>query len=201
LAYIRNLLQYRELFYFLWLREVKSKYKQTVLGIAWAVLQPLSLMLVFTVVFSFFARMPSDGVPYAVFSYCAVLPWQFFSSVVGRGSGGLVSNRVLVQKVYFPRELVPIAVDVSGVFGAGRLARSAGVSHSVRVRCGIDFDPRADQRVLPGYRPGCPRAASTVYVRDADHLSAEQCTAEISADLHSQSAGRYHRRLSQGVAS
>ncbi len=115
LAYIRNLLQYRELFYFLWLREVKSKYKQTVLGIAWAVLQPLSLMLVFTVVFSFFARMPSDGVPYAVFSYCAVLPWQFFSSVVGRGTGSLVSNQVLVQKVYFPRELVPMAVVASAV--------------------------------------------------------------------------------------
>ncbi len=115
MSYLHNLIRYRELFYFLWLRDIKAKYKQTVLGVAWAVLQPLSLMLVFTVVFSLFARMPSDGVPYAVFSYCAILPWQFFSVVIGRGTGSLVSNQVLVQKVYFPRELVPMAVVASGV--------------------------------------------------------------------------------------
>lgn len=110
IKYIYNLLQYRELLYFLFMREVKSKYKQTFLGVAWALLQPLTLMLVFTVVFSYFARLPSDGVPYALFSYCALVPWQFFAGVIGRGTGSLVSNQVLVQKVYFPRELIPLAI-------------------------------------------------------------------------------------------
>jgi homopolymeric O-antigen transport system permease protein len=108
--YWNNLYGYRELLYFLFIREVKSKYKQTVLGVAWSLLQPLSLMIVFTVVFSFFARLPSDGVPYALFSYCALVPWQFFAGVLGRGAGSLLSNQVLVQKVYFPRELIPLAV-------------------------------------------------------------------------------------------
>jgi lipopolysaccharide transport system permease protein len=110
IRYIHALLEYRELLYFLFVREVKSKYKQTALGVAWALLQPLTLMLVFTVVFSLFARLPSDGVPYAVFSYCALVPWQFFAGVIGRGVGSLVSNQVLVQKVYFPRELIPLAI-------------------------------------------------------------------------------------------
>ena len=114
-TYLRSLLQYRELLYFLVMREIKSKYKQTVLGVAWSILQPLSLMLVFTVVFSFFARLPSDGVPYALFSYCALLPWQFFAGVLGRGVGSLLSNQVLVQKVYFPREIILFAVIAAAV--------------------------------------------------------------------------------------
>ena len=111
--YIRNLLRYRELLYFLTLREIKAKYKQTVLGVSWAILQPLSLMTVFTVVFSFFASLPSDGVPYVLFSYCALLPWQFFAGVLGRGVGSLLGNQVLVNKVYFPREIIPFAVVFS----------------------------------------------------------------------------------------
>lgn len=115
MSYIQDLIQYRELLYFLVMREVKAKYKQTALGVAWAILQPLSLMLTFTVVFSFFARLPSDGAPYALFSYCALLPWQFFAGVMGRGVGSLLSNQVLVQKVYFPREIILIAVVLSAL--------------------------------------------------------------------------------------
>jgi lipopolysaccharide transport system permease protein len=115
IGYFRTLFSYRELLYFLVLRETKAKYKQTVLGVAWSVLQPLSLMVVFTVVFSLFARLPSDGVPYALFSYCALLPWQFFAGVLGRGVGSLLSNQVLVQKVYFPREIILFAVVASAV--------------------------------------------------------------------------------------
>ena len=115
LNYIHKIVQYRELLYFLFVREVKAKYKQTVLGVAWSLLQPLSLMIVFTVVFSLFARLPSDGVPYALFSYCALVPWQFFAGVLGRGAGSLLSNQVLVQKVYFPRELIPLAVVGSAI--------------------------------------------------------------------------------------
>ena len=113
--YIRNLLQYRELLYFFVLREVKARYKQAVLGFAWAFLQPLMLIGVFTVVFSHFAKLPSDGAPYAVFSYCALLPWQFFAGVLNRGTGSLLSHHGLVQKVYFPREILLFAVVASAV--------------------------------------------------------------------------------------
>ncbi len=113
IRYFRKMFPYRELLYFLVLREIRAKYKQTVLGITWAILQPLSLMLVFTVVFSLFARLPSDGAPYALFSYCALLPWQFFSGVLGRGTGSLLGNQALVKKVYFPREIILFAVVAS----------------------------------------------------------------------------------------
>ncbi len=110
IRYFKTLLQYREVLYFLALREIKAKYKQAALGVTWAILQPLCLMTVFTVVFSLFARLPSDGVTYALFSYCALLPWQFFAGVLGRGVGSLLSNQALVQKVYFPREIIPLAI-------------------------------------------------------------------------------------------
>ena len=113
--YCSTLYRYRELLYFLILREIKAKYKQTVLGVTWSILQPLAMMLVFTIVFSLFARLPSDGVPYALFSYCALLPWQFFAGVLGRGAGSLLSNQVLVQKVYFPREIILFAVIASAI--------------------------------------------------------------------------------------
>jgi len=115
LTYIRNFWQYRELLYFFVLREIKAKYKQAVLGVAWAFLQPLVLIAVFTVVFSYFARLPSDGAPYALFSYCALLPWQFFATVLTRGTGSLVSHQGLVQKVYFPREIIVFAVVASAI--------------------------------------------------------------------------------------
>jgi lipopolysaccharide transport system permease protein len=109
-SYVRNLVGYRELLYFLVLREIKAKYKQTALGIIWSLLQPLAMLTVFTVVFSHFAQLPSDGKPYAVFAYCALLPWQFFAGVLSRGIGSLLSNQNLVQKVYFPREIIPLAM-------------------------------------------------------------------------------------------
>ena len=113
LSYLSRMLEHRELLYFLTLREIKAKYKQTALGVAWSILQPLAMITVFTVVFSHFAQLPSDGKPYAVFAYCALLPWQYFAGVLGRGIGSLLSNQNLVQKVYFPREIIPLAVVAS----------------------------------------------------------------------------------------
>jgi lipopolysaccharide transport system permease protein len=86
-----------------------------VLGVAWAFLQPMVLIGVFTLVFSYFARLPSDGTPYAVFSYCALLPWQFFAGVLNRGTGSLLAHQGLVQKVYFPREILLFAVVASAI--------------------------------------------------------------------------------------
>lgn len=106
---LRNLYQHRELLWIWTLREVKVRYKQSVLGAAWALLQPLALMLVFTTVFSLLVQIPSDDLPYPVFSYTALLAWTFFASAVSFAIPSLVNNLNLVTKVYFPREILPIA--------------------------------------------------------------------------------------------
>ena len=106
---LNELLAYRELLYFLTWRDIKVRYKQTALGLTWAVLKPLSLMLIFTVVFGWLAQVPSDGLPYPVFSLCAILPWQLFAQTLSSTSQSLVSNQNLLTKVYFPRLVIPLA--------------------------------------------------------------------------------------------
>ena len=101
--------QARELLYFLVWRDVKVRYKQTVLGIAWSVLQPFMTMVVFTIFFGRLAKMPSDGVPYPLFSLAALVPWTYFAAAALNGSSSLVGNQHLLAKVYFPRVLVPLA--------------------------------------------------------------------------------------------
>lgn len=101
--------RYRELVYFLIWRDLKVRYKQTLLGVVWVVLQPLITMVIFAVIFSYFANMPSDGLPYPLFTYAALLPWTYFSQAVSRCGGGLVGNANLITKVYFPRLIVPVA--------------------------------------------------------------------------------------------
>ncbi len=104
----------RELLYFLVWRDVKVRYKQTVLGMLWAVLQPLLVMVVFTVIFGHFARLPSDGVPYALFVYCALVPWTFFAQALSQSANSLVDSSYLISKVSFPRLVIPLAA----AFGA-----------------------------------------------------------------------------------
>jgi lipopolysaccharide transport system permease protein len=106
---IRELWEYREILYFLIWREIKLRYKQTALGVLWAVLQPTLTMIVFSVFFGRLARMPSDGVPYPVFAFCALLPWQLFAFSLTEASNSVVSNQRLITKVYFPRLLMPMA--------------------------------------------------------------------------------------------
>lgn len=106
---LNELWAYRELLYFLTWRDIKVRYKQTALGLTWAVLKPLSLMLIFTVVFGWLAQVPSDGLPYPVFSLCAILPWQLFAQMLSSTSQSLVSNQNLLTKVYFPRLVIPLA--------------------------------------------------------------------------------------------
>jgi lipopolysaccharide transport system permease protein len=101
--------EFRELLYFLVWRDVKVKYKQTAIGAAWAILQPVLTMLVFTVVFGHFAKIPSDGLPYSVFTYTALLPWNYFSQAIARSGTSLVGDANLIQKVYFPRLIIPLA--------------------------------------------------------------------------------------------
>jgi lipopolysaccharide transport system permease protein len=114
--YWRDLFRYRELFYFLAWRDVLVRYKQTVIGILWAVLRPLLTMLVFTFVFSRIAKLPAEGMPYPVMVFAAMLPWQLFATSLTEGSGSLINNANLISKVYFPRLIVPAsAVIVSFV--------------------------------------------------------------------------------------
>lgn len=107
--FFKNLYQYRELLLQLVARQIKTRYKQSVLGILWAILNPLFMMIIFTVIFSYFIRIPSDGIPYPLFSYCALLSWQFFSGSVSSATSSLTGNSSLVQQIYFPREIFPIS--------------------------------------------------------------------------------------------
>ena len=115
-AFFRELLRYRELFYFLAWRDILVRYKQTVIGIAWSVIRPLLTMLVFTVVFGRLARLPNEGVPYPILVFSAMLPWQYFSNAMQESSNSLIAESRLISKVYFPRLIVPASsVIVSAV--------------------------------------------------------------------------------------
>lgn len=109
LHYWRDLWHFRELFYFLAWRDILVRYKQTVIGIAWSIIRPLLTMIVFTVVFGKIAKLPSEGVPYPILVYVAMLPWQFFSTSLNEASNSLISNSNLLSKVYFPRLIIPIS--------------------------------------------------------------------------------------------
>ncbi len=106
---LRELWEYRELLYFLTWRDVKVRYKQTVIGAAWAIIQPFCTMVVFSIVFGRLAKIPSDGVPYPIFSYAALVPWTFFANSLGASSNSLVANANLIKKIYFPRLVAPLA--------------------------------------------------------------------------------------------
>jgi lipopolysaccharide transport system permease protein len=112
---LKELWQYRELLYFLTWRDIKVRYKQTALGAAWAIIQPVFMMLVFSLFFGRLAKVPSDGIPYPVFTFCALLPWQLFAHSLTESSNSLVANERLITKVYFPRLVVPIAAVLGGL--------------------------------------------------------------------------------------
>lgn len=110
--YWKDLWRYRELFYFLAWRDLLVRYKQTAIGVAWAVLRPFLTMIVFTVVFGRLAKMPSDGVPYPILVFAGLLPWQFFSNAFTEASNSLVTNASMISKIYFPRIIVPTSAIV-----------------------------------------------------------------------------------------
>ena len=112
---LRELWDYRELLYFLTWRDVKVRYKQTLFGFAWAVIQPFGLMVVFTLFFGTLAKVPSEGIPYPIFNYVALLPWTLFAEGLNRSSNSLVAEQNLVQKVYFPRLVMPLSGILSPV--------------------------------------------------------------------------------------
>lgn len=112
---LRDLWHYRDLLYILTKRDVQVRYKQTILGAAWAIIQPLFTMLIFSLLFGKLANMPSDGIPYPIFAFAGLLPWTFFSNAVTNSGNSLVGNSNLVTKVYFPRMVIPMASVASGL--------------------------------------------------------------------------------------
>jgi lipopolysaccharide transport system permease protein len=116
LSAIPELIQYRDLIFTLCIHRLKVRYNQSLLGWAWAILQPLSLMLIYTVIFSVVAKIQSGNVPYALFVYTALVPWTFFSTILNTAAGSLVKHSHLVTKVYFPREILPISYIVVAFF-------------------------------------------------------------------------------------
>jgi lipopolysaccharide transport system permease protein len=116
---LSELWRYRELLWFLAARDIKLRYKQTVLGVAWAVIQPLLTMIVFSIFFGRLGGIPSDGIPYPLFALCALLPWQLFAYALTQSSNSVVNEQRLITKVYFPRLIVPISSVLSGLMDFG----------------------------------------------------------------------------------
>ncbi|NLF12097.1 MAG: ABC transporter permease [Anaerolineaceae bacterium] len=116
---LRDLWHYRDLLYFLVWRDLKVRYKQTVLGAAWAVIQPFFTMVVFSVFFGRLGRIPSEGMPYPIFAYAALVPWTYFANALTQASNSLVDQQHVITKVYFPRLLVPLAPIVAGLADFG----------------------------------------------------------------------------------
>ena len=114
-GWIKEIWNFRELFYFFIWRDIKIRYKQTVLGALWAIIQPFFTMVVFTIFFGNFAKVPSEGVPYPVFSYSALVPWTYFSGALALSGNSLIGNSNLLTKVYFPRFAIPAASALSGI--------------------------------------------------------------------------------------
>jgi len=110
--YWRDLWQYRELFYFLSWRDILVRYKQTAIGVAWGILRPLLTMVVFTIIFGYLAKLPSDGVPYPILVFAAMLPWQFFSSSLTESANSFITNTNMLTKIYFPRLIVPASAVI-----------------------------------------------------------------------------------------
>jgi lipopolysaccharide transport system permease protein len=112
---LRELWEYRELMYFLTWRDIKVRYKQTILGASWTILQPVFTMVVMSIFFGRLAKIPSDGIPYPIFNYTALLPWTFFAGGLGRASNSVVGSAGLIKKIYFPRLIVPISSVLGGI--------------------------------------------------------------------------------------
>lgn len=172
---LRELWAYRELLWVLTARDVKVRYKQTFLGAAWAIIRPVLTMIIFSVVFGALAKMPSDGLPYPIFVYAALLPWTFFAGAIGASGQSLVGSANLVSKVYFPRLIIPLASIGAGLVD---LAISTGVLLLMMLWFGVGWtwNLLAAPLLLIGVifaalGVGTLLSALTVAYRDFTHLS------------------------------
>jgi len=141
---LRDLWHYRDLFHILTMRDIKVRYKQTFLGVAWAIMQPLFTMIIFTLLFGRLANMPSDGVPYPLFAFAGLLPWTFFSNAVTNSGNSLVGSSNLITKVYFPRMVIPFAAVAAGLLD---LVVAFGLMVLLMIYYGVGFS--ANMLMLP----------------------------------------------------
>lgn len=172
---IGELWRYRELFGFLVWRDIKIRYAQTVLGAGWAILQPLLTMVVFTIIFGNFANIPSDGVPYAVFSLAALVPWIYFSTALTNSSNSLVTSANLLTKIYFPRLVIPMAPVLAGlvdfVIGFGILLATMLVFGVTPAATAVVVIPVAlSITVMTAAGVGCWLAALNLQYRDVKYV-------------------------------
>ena len=200
---LRAIWHYRELLYFLVWRDLKVRYKQTVIGIGWAVLQPVITMIIFTAVFGGLVKMPSDGLPYPIFFYSALLPWNYFAGALQRCVASVVGDAALVSKVYFPRLILPLAGTVSGLvdFAVSFVLLlgmifwyKIGLSWTVLMLplflilalstalCGGALAVRLE-RPLPRCRPYDPFPHSSLDVQFTDCVPRECCPHEVPLSL------------------
>jgi lipopolysaccharide transport system permease protein len=173
---LRELWDNRELLYLLIWRNIKVRYKQTVLGAAWAVIPAVMTMVVFTLIFGRLAHLASDGSPYALFSYCALVPWTYFSSAVSQASTSLVENERLVTRVYFPRLLIPLSSTLSGLLDLVvaflllvALSLAFGVFPTVRI---LAIPPLVGLAAAAAFAVGMALSALNVFYRDVRYLIA-----------------------------
>lgn len=143
---LHELWEYRELLFFLTWRDIKVRYKQTLLGAAWAILQPVLTMMVFTLFFGRLAKIPSDGIPYPIFNFAALVPWTFFAYGLTQSANSLVGSSNLIKKVYFPRLVVPISSVISGLVD---MALAFGVLLLLMLYYGVT--PTLNILLLPGF--------------------------------------------------
>src|SRR5215469_11136299 len=170
---LRELWAHRDLFYFLIWRDVKVRYKQTVLGVIWAILQPLLTMMIFTFLFGHLARVPSDGMPYPIFVYAGLLPWNFFAAAVDNSSNSLVGNSALITKVYFPRLVIPSAAVGAALVDFGIafvILFFMGVHYNIGLSVGmLMLIPLIVQMTLFAVGIGIRMSALNVKYRDVRH--------------------------------
>jgi lipopolysaccharide transport system permease protein len=171
---LADLWHYRELLYFLTWRDIAVRYKQAVLGVAWAVLQPVLTMVVFSVIFGELAKLPSDGVPYPLFSFAALLPWGLFSGALTRAGASVVASANLVTKVYFPRLLIPVSAVLAGLVDflislvvLGGMMAWYGVPFTWRT---LALVPLTGLAVLTAFAVGTWLAALNVEYRDVGYI-------------------------------
>ena len=136
--YWRDMWRYRELFFFLAWRDILVRYKQTVVGVAWAVIRPVLTMTVLTIVFGKLAKMPSGGVPYPILVFCGMLPWHFFSAALSQSGNSLVANRGMIAKVYFPRMVIPATSVITSLV-------DFAISAVLMVLMIVLFNPKIDE--------------------------------------------------------
>lgn len=171
----RELWAYRELFWVLTMRDIKVRYKQTVLGAAWAIVRPVLTMVIFSAVFGTFAKMPSDGYPYPVFVYAGLLPWTFFAAAIGTSGQSLIGSSHLVSKVYFPRLIIPLSSVGAGLID---LLISTGILLLLMLWYGVGWSPSLLVApvllvgvVFTSLGVGTLLSALTVAYRDFNHLT------------------------------